>query len=483
MRALISATLALALVALALNTLPENMSAKEVADPNAATTDFEVGQAEVNITPTLLGPKPVYMAGFGHNRQARGVNDPLMARCLVLKHGQQKWALVSADLIGWFYPQTLSVRDKLKDFDYVLVSSTHNHEGPDTMGLWGASPLKSGVDPAYIAQVEALMVQAIRTAEKQCQPAQARIGRVRVPELLHDSRQPYLVHDELVVLQFLRPHTQQPLGLVVQWNCHPETLSSQNVHISADFVGYCVAALHKQTQQPVTYFTGTVGGLMTSLRVKIKDQTGKEWQDGTIEKTRLYGEQLAAAALRAIDSAVPLKMVPFNCRAQRIYLPVTNPLYLLARRLGVLQRETFHWQKQLTQAAPATVQTPESEQAIATEVAVLQLGELQIICVPGEIYPELVLDQPPLPLDAGADFPDAPVEPPLYRMLKRPHQMLIGLANDEVGYIIPKRQWDAKPPFCYGRQSKQYGEENSLGPETAPLLSQAFAELLRVPSK
>ncbi len=52
--------------------------------------------------------------------------------------------------------------------------------------------------------------------------------------------------------------------------------------------------------------------------------------------------------------------------------------------------------------------------------------------------------------------------------------MLIGLANDEIGYIIPKRQWDEKPPFCYGRKKAQYGEENSLGPDTAPLLCKAF---------
>ena len=28
----------------------------------------------------------------------------------------------------------------------------------------------------------------------------------------------------------------------------------------------------------------------------------------------------------------------------------------------------------------------------------------------------------------------------------------------ELGYILPKRQWDEKPPFCYGRKSAQYGE-------------------------
>ncbi len=56
--------------------------------------------------------------------------------------------------------------------------------------------------------------------------------------------------------------------------------------------------------------------------------------------------------------------------------------------------------------------------------------------------------------------------------------MIVGLANDEIGYIIPKRQWDEKPPFCYGRTSAQYGEVNSLGPDTAPLICEAFRQLV-----
>lgn len=56
--------------------------------------------------------------------------------------------------------------------------------------------------------------------------------------------------------------------------------------------------------------------------------------------------------------------------------------------------------------------------------------------------------------------------------------MLIGLANDEIGYILPKRQWDTIKPFCYGRTRAQYGEENSLGAETGPLLCEAFRDLV-----
>ena len=97
--------------------------------------------------------------------------------------------------------------------------------------------------------------------------------------------------------------------------------------------------------------------------------------------------------------------------------------------------------------------------------------------IPGEVYPELVLGKVQDPVDPGADFPDAPVEPSLYGQLAGPHRMVVGLGNDELGYILPKRQWDEKPPFAYGLQRAPYGEINSLGPETAPLLCNAFREL------
>lgn len=481
MRKLWTAGLALALVAGVgwFATTDDLEALGDQAPAASAEPPLEMGQAEADITPPVPGPRPVYLAGFGHNRRAQGVNDPLFARCIALRCGGVKIALVSVDLIGWFYENTLRVREQLKDFTYVLISSTHNHEGPDTMGLWGESPLRSGVDPAYVAQVEERIVRSVRAAEKQLRPASARIGRVQAPELLHDSRLPYLVHDELVVLRFHHPLTDEPMGLVVQWNCHPETLSSKNVQVSADFVGYAVAALRRHAGVPVTYFTGTVGGLMTSLRVKITDEQGRAWDDGTVEKTRLYGERLAAAAERALSRAEPLALTPLVIQSQQVYLPMANPLYHLARRLGVLQRDIYLWQGDPWQAARAPETTPEKDRAIVTEIAVLTLGELQIVCVPGEIYPELVLDRSPVPLDPGADFPDAAVETPLYRMLKKKHKMILGLANDEIGYIIPKRQWDVKAPFAYDRKSKQYGEENSIGPETAPLLARAFEALLR----
>ena len=118
-----------------------------------------------------------------------------------------------------------------------------------------------------------------------------------------------------------------------------------------------------------------------------------------------------------------------------------------------------------------------------TEVGYLALGELEVAVIPGEIYPELVLGKVQDPPDPGADFPDAPAEPAIYAQFKGKHRMLVGLGNDEIGYIIPKRQWDLKPPFCYGLKKAQYGETNSVGPDAAPVICGAFRDLVNPPRR
>src|SRR5438876_11902247 len=104
------------------------------AGPASADMGLTVGFGEADLTPEL-GKKPVYLAGFGQNRKATKVHDPIMARAVVLGHGDQKIALVSADVVGLFVTSAERVRAKLPGFRYVLVSATHNHEGPDTLGL------------------------------------------------------------------------------------------------------------------------------------------------------------------------------------------------------------------------------------------------------------------------------------------------------------------------------------------------------------
>jgi hypothetical protein len=438
----------------------------------------QAGFASADITPKL-GDKPVYMAGFGQNRKATKVHDPLMARAVVLKTDKTKIAIVSIDVVGFGYPNVLRIRKQLPDFTYVLVTSTHNHEGPDTIGLWGKDYSHSGVDPDYIAHIESQIVKAVKDADKAAKPATAVIGKRKEPDLLHDGREPYIKHDELVALMFREKTTDNIIGIVVQWNCHPETLDSKNTELSADFVGYTVKHLDEKFNCPVVYLTGTVGGLMTSLNVPIRDATGVLLKDGTFEKTERYGKSIGVLAEIAVKAGNRVRLEPIEIRSRQVYIPLDNKGYQALRRIGTLKREAFVWADNPDKAEPADDKDAKQRIALQTEVAWLRLGDLEIAAIPGEIYPELVLDKVQDPPDPGADFPDAPIEPAIYKQLKGPHRMLIGLANDEIGYIIPKRQWDEKPPYCYGRKSAQYGEINSVGPETAPILCKAFADMVK----
>ncbi len=441
---------------------------------------LEVGFGERNITPKVDPKgKPVYLAGFGNNRKATGILDPLFVRAFVVRDGKSKVAIVSADLVGLFLDTVERVREKLPGFTYVVVSSTHSHDGPDTMGIWGPSPLVNGIDKEYLASVEQKIVEAVKEADAGKQPVKATIGSVKAPELLHDSRLPIVLHDDLVVLSFKEAKSDKNAGLVVQWNNHPEILGGSNKLISSDYVGYTVQYLKEKYSCPVVYLTGTVGGLMTSLHVPIKSAKGEELKDGTAEKTARYGELLGMRAVEAIDAAKPVKLTPIETRSSGVYVPLTNRNFLLAHQLGVLKRDAFEWNADPKKIVPLKgIIDLKKPVAMKTEVGYVKFGELEIACIPGEIYPELVLDKVVEKAEPGVDFPDAPREPAIYNQLKGPHRMIIGLANDEIGYIIPKRQWDEKPPFAYGKEKGQYGEVNSLGPDTAPIICQAFADLL-----
>jgi hypothetical protein len=102
---------------------------------------------------------------------------------------------------------------------------------------------------------------------------------------------------------------------------------------------------------------------------------------------------------------------------------------------------------------------------------------VEIALIPGELYPELSTGR--TVRDPNADFPDAPLEAPIKPAMRAPFRMVVGLANDEIGYILPKAQWDQKPPYTFGAEKPWYGEINALGPETAPVIMDAVHSLRR----
>ncbi len=444
---------------------------------NAHLDNVEVGFGKADVTPDLAR-HAVWMAGYGNNRRATGVHDTLWARAVVLREGASKLALVSVDLIGLQRPAVLEVRARLPGYLHVLVASTHNHEGPDVIGLWGPSQLQSGVDTAYVAFVVERIVAAVKAAEATLTPALAAYGTAAAPELLLDSRLPLLEDPILRAVQFTA-HDGRPLGFLLQFSNHPESLGPDNTLVTADFPHYTINELEARYGVPVAYFTGAIGGLMTNP-AEFTTPGGATVEAGTFEFAEAYGAAVARVFDQAIAAVEPLELSPLVASAAPVFVPLANPGYRQGRAIGVLTREAFAWIGNADSSGGSLpAQQVDGDIAIETEVAYVRAGDLHIAGIPGELYPELVYGEYQSPAEPNADFPDAATEPPVMATLPGEKTMIFGLANDEVGYIIPKRQWDDVAPFAYGRDEKQYGEVNSVGPEVAPILMQALQQRVR----
>lgn len=434
--------------------------------------EFSVGYAQTDITPKVDPKgKAVWIAGYGTNRPAIGVHDPLWARVFVIESGDQKVALAILDLVGLQYPEVERIREKLDGFSYVLVASTHQHEGPDVIGMWGERFLKSGVDPEYIDVVVDKTAEAINEAAANVEPALAKYGTAKNEEILRDSRLPYAKDGIIRVLHFTRKSDGSNLGVLLQQNCHPESLASRNQYITADFNYFTIKQLEEKYDCPVASFSGAVGGLM-ALPKHITDDDGNELEDGNFEYAEVYGTKLARLTVEAIESATPTDLAPIVCSPVICYMPIDNTAYKLGFRAKVLVRDAYVWNDDpwAEDLTPFEVRKHLNQRAaLKTEVAYLRLGEVHLAGIPGEAYPESIYGTFQEPVEPNVDFPDAPLETPLVDILPGEKILIIGLANDEVGYIIPKRQWDDVAPYAYGRKSRQYGEINSCGPEMAPI--------------
>ena len=263
------------------------------------------------------------------------------------------------------------------------------------------------------------------------------------------------------------------MGTLIQWANHPETLWSKNLLISSDFPHYLRKAVEKGVYHGdslirkgaggvALYVNGAVGGLMTThASMEVVDPfRDTVYLDPSFDKIRAQGDTLGLIILRTMEEkAVEIREASINLRAKTFDLPLRNRLFRLAAAIGIMDADMTGWMKK------------------RTEAAVWSIGPASFITFPGELYPEIVNGGVvALP---GRDFPVDPQEaPPLRDMMQGTFRFGIGLANDEIGYIIPKSQWDVKKPYVY-RDRPYYGEQNSLGPETAPLLYEELRQLLK----
>jgi len=409
----------------------------------------------------------VWIAGFGNDRPAQGVHDPLWARAIAFENNGVRVAMVTVDSIGLFSDAIIEMRKRLNPaagIDHLVVSCLHDHEAPDTMGIWSIGEQWPFIrfDHIYREFVIQSVVNAAEEAAGRLQPADAIFAQTPLgPEgFVDDSRQPQVFDNVARCARFVKHGTDETIGTMVVWGNHAETLGSDNPLLTSDFSHYLREGVEKGVPDPkgapgldgmCLYFQGMVGGLMTQLHTTVPHRDGtREFREASYDKAQALGENVALGVLGALrgEKAWRSESQEVAVVAKSIFV-TPQPFYRLVLALGIIHKGWYG----LGQAM--------------TEVDALRIGDMEVLTVPGELYPEIA--EGGIEAPAGQDYPIAPVEvPPLRGEMKGKLNCIVGLANDEVGYIIPKSQWDKRPPYAYGKIDKpQYGEENSFGPEVA----------------
>jgi hypothetical protein len=463
---------------------------------SGAQGQLRAGVAKTAVTPHVHKNK-VYLAGFGHNRVATGVHDDLYVRCLALEAGGQTVALCSVDVIGLFYDDVLKIREQAKvqapEVAHLIVASTHVHEGPDTLGLWGPTPLQTGIDENYLDWLDSQIVATAVRATRSMQPARMELSRDDHPllKLLQSVDRPPLVKDPyLFVMRLTSIGAGEPIAVLVNWSDHPETLGGENSEITADYPHWLCQYVENHLGGTAIFFNGSIGKLSTlGNQVALPDPaTGEIAQDHTWKKAELIGTTLGQLAERAWESREAPTVNSVLIRKSILFVPLQNDHFRMAEATGVFSdRKPLYSDGKLDRSSvekevpgAGKIQFPTGHD-IQTEVDYIQLRSrdrvvAEIATIPGEIYPELTNGG--ITRYPGADYPDAAFEPTLRVHLKSRYQFILGLGNDELGYLIPRAEWDDQPPWLLNRPQRWYGEINSIGPNVAGVVLRGLVGLI-----
>jgi len=411
---------------------------------------------EADITPPLGGSMP----GYFKDRQAEGVLDPLKAKVLYLRQGDESLALVSCDLIGMGEPLVKRIREEVARTarpapKQVWVHCTHTHTGgmPPRAGSFTSDTEEiypefypGKVDEAWIGEVVRKTAGAVARAAAEA----AEERRVS----LHEGREATVAHYRRFIMKDGRvrtnpgrnnPEVVRPAGEIdprlhvlrfesrkiatVIYGLHPDCVGGSRY--SADYPAHLSEALREGlgAEWKVLFLNAACGNIN---HVNIADAGQKSGPD----ESRRIGRRLAEAALEALRGEGTVLPARLEARSERVVSRLRRPTPAEVEdaeerlRTG---RDPFAFNGLFAPAALVLARTRDREHE--AEVGALRLGTFGLATVPGEYFVELARE-----IEAGSPF--------------RPTRVL-GLTNGSMGYI-PHRKGYEEGGYEAGYRSARY---------------------------
>jgi len=427
---------------------------------------FTVGLSKQELVPDDIDSGRYYIAGYYGPKTVTGMHDPMCATAIWIDDnaGRGALVLVSIDCVGFLRYDADVIRTRMAEWSKkhgcraMHFFGTHNHAGVDTIGLWGKLP-KSGRDKKFIGLMHDKICEAIETAYETRRCGDFYVGKIEEPEGYHDDyRLPKVYSTTLTRLRFAPFDGGVPVYLV-NYAAHPGMMGGKNTLMSADWVYWFREDIEAATGGEVIFINGLIGGLIYPHEEDVPNA----------EATEIAGHRIAELALSVMDER---KLEPkISTMSQDVYLACDNTLLTLGGVLKVIPSKMYA--------------TGEGRFGVSLKTALnyFEIGDLRILTVPGEMFPELAyggyLEED---IASGGSSDQNPT--PLLEIAGDPDLIMFGLGDDELGYIIPPNDFfldEKRPYFTNGHDQhgrKHYEETVSVGVGAAAAIAETWKEML-----
>jgi hypothetical protein len=463
---------------------------------------------------------------FGGGRAANGVSNDVEARAIAFLQGDTTVVILVVDCIG-----LLSVdQDRIRNhpalaglaIDHVLISATHAHDAPDTMGLWGPTVTATGRQPFVLERLYEQAAAAVRDAVTTAEPAQMVIASTklindptdptsRTDDFNKDVRDPVIFDPTLTIARFVKVGAPtETIGTLVNWADHPEVANfddTQPARITAHYPHYLREKIEQGVLPAETKYTttaldglggttvfvqGALGGQIGSIRgTHPPGPGGVPVTEESEAMEQALGTNAAALALKALsDSGESVSDLPLSMKSAQFHARIENTFLHVALLVGLIADEPTYGYD------PDEAIDSGNYPWLRLRSAFVQVGPLGLVSVPGELHPELWVGgydgswswgwplydntKPNLP-----KFDEAPA-PPYMRDLVLAHPgvrypIVNGVAESYIGYIVPAYNYvlDPSDPYIVEAEGDHYEEVYSLSPLVEQQAIHPILELLR----
>ena len=425
---------------------------------------FVCGFASMNVMPDDIDSGSYWLAGFKTGNKVSGVIDPLTVNAMWLGCGNDGIVFISADLIGLTGFDVNQIRGQLKSFcvetgcKEIVVSCTHTHAGVDTVGYWGKLPA-SGKNKKFMLLLTAAIQIVCRRAYNSRKKGKLFSGFINVPDISEDGREPIFYDDRLTRLRFV-PDDGSTETWYLNYCAHPNTLGRDNLKISADYPCYIRKKINTIKKTNILFSIGATASI--SIKGSVSDPL-----QNTINAGNTLGE-------KAFEIGNDKELSPEILFSQYYYsAPVDNTVLYLMKVLKVVDSRVIRSESSLGVG-------------IKTEIDYIRIGDFSILTIPGEIFPELVYSgHYSNKADSATDDPESVNPKTLAEIAEDDSIVIFGVTNDMTGYIIPPNDFilNISQPYLNSVHDRfdrnHYNETNSLGPNAAYALADAFSHQIQ----